>query len=164
MARPVNWPNQINAPEEALELYRLIAKLQRSEAFQHCHTFRGTVIGEVPHVSWEGKVTNLPKIVVSFLGLQYKKKQCLTHGCLNPFHYINWNENPTGGELKEIIEVPKPNLDSYKELINYYIEENDLTNPTFDQLRKLIPTEDAPDDLLQQAFLEMKEKNDLIQR
>lgn len=153
--RPANWPNQIDAPEEALELYRLIARLQHSKAFNHCHTFLGTTIGNIPHVRWEGKVTNLPKLICSFVGLEYKKKQCKVYSCLNAFHYTNYDEYPSTGALLEPITVPKPDLSAYVETLKYYIEENNLVKPSLEDLRAIIPVEDISDDLLQQALKEL---------
>lgn len=155
MAKTI-WPEKIEAPEEALELYRLISKLQDSEAFRHCHVFSGANIKGLPHVRWEGRVTNLPKVILSFLALPYKRKMCVTPGCVNPFHYVDLdlasNEIVTAGVVPQEENFKAPDIDQYVETVRYYIEENDLESPSYEQLRKLIPVEDVPDELLQQSL------------
>ena len=161
MAGVPNWPERITAPKEAKQLYRWMAKAQLAKAFTECHVYDGANINGVPYVSWENKSTNLPKIVCSFMGLQYSRKTCKTPNCMNPFHYIqtgNLNDSllPVERELKPVPPPPEVSLGDYLETVRYYIEENDLTDPDFSQLRPIIPAEDISDEILQKVVNELK--------
>ena len=154
-----SWPDRIKAPAEALRMYRYMVKMQQSKAWQQCHVFEGAMRGGIPVISWDSKATSLPKIVCSFMGLQYKKKTCNTPGCMNPFHYVdqgNFQDKmlPVERELSPA-EAYQPNFEDFKETVRFYIEENDLESPTFEQLRSLIPIEDISDDLLRKIHHEL---------
>lgn len=156
------WPEKIKAPKDAMKLYRLMAKLQESKDFQKCHIFEGASVNGVPFVSWENKATALPRVVCSFMGLPYKKKTCNTPHCMNPFHFVDQNmvaENRLPVEqVHQPAQVVTPSLEDFIETVRYYIEENDLTNPTFEQLRPIIHADDISDEILQKAIYEISSK------
>lgn len=161
MAPKPTWPEKIKAPAEAIKLYRQMAKLQMTKDFQKCHIYEGASTNGVPVVSWDNKVTALPKIICSFMGLPFKKKTCNTPGCMNPFHYVD-QVDPTRGKLPQAlapVPVILPSLADYIELVVYHIEENcPNPNPTFEQLRSIIPAEDITDELLQKVLNEINRK------
>jgi hypothetical protein len=158
MARPISWPDKITAPEEALEFYRHVSKLQRSEAFKECHVFDGALIHDVPHVRWEKTTTNLPRMICGFLGLPYRRQHCNTKGCMNPFHFVDVNRI-VAFHSEERLEVPltnTPNLEEYVELVKHIIDANDLKLPvTFTEIRPLIEAEDMDDTTLINTLLEL---------
>lgn len=152
--RPAVWASKIEANPDALKFYELIEYLQTTTAFRECHIYKGAVMNHVPHVSWGNSVTALPKVLLGFLGIPYRRKLCPTHGCCNPFHYIDDHPQKLKGHTnppKEIIKTaPLENIDSYKEMVEFYIDKHDVRD--FESLRPLIPTEDISDDLLKQVL------------
>ena len=151
MGRPPKWHKKIKAPPEALEFYELISRLQNSAAFRECHIFEGVNLHHIPYVSWEGKVTALPKVLTLFLGLPYRRKTCATHGCCNPLHFIDvvQGETLSGLSNPEERKTLPVSLDDYIETIDYYMEENAISGPPdFKVLRRIIPKEDIPDEIL----------------
>jgi hypothetical protein len=150
MARPPKWAEKIEAPEEALEFYRIVQKLQTSTAFRECHVYDGATINHVPFISWDSTVTALPKVLLGFLGMPYRHQTCKTHGCANPFHYTDSDpDSPTLKGMKRPGKAPlRPDSTAaLVELIEYHIDTADV-EPTFENLRPLIPIEDMSDQLL----------------
>lgn len=166
MARFPDWPDKIDAPAEALKMYRCMARLQHSKEFQKCHVFKGASSSRgVPLVSWENRTTQLPKVVCSFMGLEYRKKTCNTPGCMNPFHYLSSGKTEDSAFQVERVHEPAPplvvDMGGYVETIGYYIEKDGvgIDNPTFEQLRALIPAEDMADEILRNALVEYQKKH-----
>lgn len=162
MARPPNWASKITAPEEALEFYRMIEKLQTSDAFRTCHIYKGAALNHVPVISWRGKVTALPRIVLGFLGIPYRKSICKNHGCCNPFHYVDLDEERpkplTGMAMPEKEVYRGTPLEDYVQTVEYVLDANGYPPETndFQVIRHLIPRGDIPDELLQQTLEHMK--------
>lgn len=157
--RPPKWSNHIKAPPDAIRLYKLIEELQTSTAFRECHPFKGAILNHVPVISWHNRVTALPKIILGFLGIPYRKQLCATHGCANPFHYADLEYKTNLETLKGPDPVPhiSSSLEGYIELIEYYMEKEGFENltPTFDNLRRHIPIEDISDVDLRLAIEKM---------
>lgn len=152
MARPPKWANKISAPPEAKEFYEMIQKLQTSTAFRECHPFSGATINHIPYISWDNTVTALPKVVLGFLGMSYWRQICKTHGCANPFHYIDDGRKITElAGLRGPMEEPHraDSIDAQIELVEFYLDKAGLTGKqTFKTVRPLIPAEDISDELL----------------
>lgn len=161
MARPPKWAEKIKAPDDALEFYRIVQKLQTSTAFRECHVYEGATINHVPFISWEGTVTALPKVLLGFLGMPYRHQTCKTHGCANPFHYTESDpDSPTLKGLKKPAKAPlRPDSNAaLVELIEYYMDQAGV-GATFQELRPLIPQEDMTDELLTLALANMSDSS-----
>lgn len=162
--RPQTWHTKITAPPEALELYALIARLQKSTAFQACHIYHGANLEGVPMVKWDGKSTKLPYIVASYMGLDTSLQQCKTPGCCNPFHYIA--PSTTGAALVTTRENPAESmsvgLEEWVELVEWELDRNAmrLETVTFEQVRALIPPEDLLDEQVLSALNYLKEQKE----
>ncbi len=160
MPRPPKWADKISAPPEAMEFYRLIQKLQTSTAFRECHPFSGAIINHVPYISWDNTVTGLPKTILGFLGIPYRKQLCKTHGCANPFHYVDSGlDRKDLKGLKGPIHTPlRPDSgEALIELVEYYIDKEGVA-PIFEKVRPLIPVEDISDELLQLCLEKMNQE------
>lgn len=154
--RPITWPSKVSAPPEALALYRMIAKLQNSEAFKTCHIYNGAKIAGMPVIRFEGKVTSLPFVVASFMGMPYAERLCESDSCINPFHYT-----PNIAEMERLISgverkpdawssAPPPAtnyLDDWLELIEYETDRARLRREdwSFEAIRPLIHVDDMTD-------------------
>jgi hypothetical protein len=161
MARPPKWAEKIQAPEDAMEFYRLIQKLQTSTAFRECHPFSGATINHVPYISWENSTTALPKVLLGFLGIPYRQQICKTHGCANPFHYVDVGlQTPTLKGLKGPTSSPhRPDsTEAYIELIEYEVDKAGV-DLNFESVRPLIPVEDISDELLNLAIAKMSDSS-----
>jgi hypothetical protein len=151
MVRPTTWPDRLAAPKEALELYRVIAKLQGSDAFKECHVYDGSSLRTIPQVKWQGKATSLPKIVAAFFGLAYGAKTCQTRGCMNPFHHTaGFGAAPNHELITQPIADPVQGTSvmvDQVELVEFYMERHEVEKD-FHALRDVISEEDMSDSLL----------------
>lgn len=155
--RPPVWQTRIKAPPLALELYRLMARLQNSDAFRTCHVYEGSHDhAGIPMFKFGGKVTAMPYVISTFMGVEYGTKTCQTPGCTNPFHYAPPTDriNPA---LMEFV-APTPAVDEgWTDLIDYYVEDKGIALE-FKPLREAIPLEDIGDDALRGAIEMYKER------
>lgn len=163
--RTPTWPYHIDAPQPALEFYKALAKVANTEAFKFCHVFTGATSEKwsVPLVRYHGKLSSLPMIIDSFMGLCYGAKICKTKNCINPFHYVqvanvDMMELSASGN-SPVVNAMVPDSDNptalpfqdgegFIDLLDYYIEEVGIA-PTYDALRNVIPMEDLSDSDLQ---------------
>lgn len=158
--RPTIFPSKIVAPPDAMELYRLIAKLQRSDAFDECHIYTGASLSDEPMIKWHGKVTSLPGVVCSFIGMPKGLNQCGTPDCCNPFHWVprEWQDDLLV-QSREHMEAPiESGLDDWVDLIDYEADKRmvrvaDLTVP---MVREWIPIEDLSDEQITMALNKMQ--------
>lgn len=161
MSRPPTWPERITAPGPAMKVYRAIARSQEKRSFTLCHVYDGASRGELPVIYWEGKITGLARVVGAFMGLEISNKTCKTPGCMNPFHYLKpGNLGDTRVPVERVKDKAPPihipiAMGEYIELVQWHIDEKEILNPTFDQLRELIPIEDMSNEILQKAINEI---------
>ena len=161
--RPPKWADKIDCPPEAKEFYELIQKLQTSTAFRDCHVFSGASINHVPHISWDNTVTALPKVILGFLGIPYRRQICKTHGCANPFHYVDagLGKVTLKGLKGPIPEPHRPDSnEALIELVEYHIDKAGFEpdEATFENVRPLIPQEDITDELLKLSLVYLKQR------
>lgn len=159
--RPPSWAFKIEAPFEARMFYEMIMKAQDTpDLFKDCHVFTGSKINGIAVAKWEGKTTALPKIILGFLGMPYRKQKCFTPGCINPFHFTDMTEEDIikiprakPDKIDDIPPTPTLTFEGYKETVEYYLSENELplTSPYAD-IRALIPTEDISDEILKHVL------------
>jgi hypothetical protein len=159
--RPVTWYKDITAPPEALQLYKLIAQLQKSDAFQTCHIFRGASLGGEPVIKFDQKVTKLANVVASYIGLPSAKRQCDTPDCCNPFHYVPPGEDILVSADEAQNEVLVIGLEDWVDLVEYTMDKHEVKpdHATFEEIRPLIMAEDLLDDQLVAALEHIGEKD-----
>ncbi len=160
--KPTTWPSKIDAPQAALEFYALLAKIANTQAFETCHVFDGPVSGKVPVIRWQGKTTALPRVIAGFLALPHGRKLCNTKGCCNPLHYLAAPApSPDAPDATlvsthvPIEQVRHPDQSDYNEMVEYAMDRAHLKNPTFEQLRELLPMLDIDDARLLAAIGEL---------
>ena len=158
--RPLTWHKQVTAPALALEFYAMIAKLQKSDAFAECHVYHGARLGDEPVIKFNKKVTGLPSVIASYIGLPSAGRRCTTPGCCNPFHYI-----PPGASDETYVHkaetpehVVEVGMDEWIDLIEYHLDNHALRieNVTMEAVRAMIPVEDLSDSQLKSAYDKMK--------
>lgn len=158
--RPLTWYKNVTAPPLALEFYAMIAKLQKSDAFAECHVYHGARLGDEPVIKFDKKVTGLPAVIASYIGLPSARRRCTTPGCCNPFHYLppgSSDETYThGAEAKEnVVEI---GMDEWVDLIEFHLDNNlkRIGDVTLEEVRAMIPVEDLSDSQLKSAYDKMK--------
>lgn len=155
--RPSTWASKIAAPPEALEFYRLLAKLQDSTAFSTCHVYSGASTKALPVINWKQTTTGLPFVVASFLGIESDRKLCATSNCMNPFHY-----SPNKAKANRLIttEAVTPTqlapslLEEWRDLVEFYIDTHQVVPElrNYETMRAIIPEDDLSNDQLRQAI------------
>lgn len=105
-------------------------------------------------IKFNKRVTSLPFVIASYMGLPYGKQQCTTVGCCNPFHYL-----PTGVHIlvqgkEEQDRTLDTGLEDWVDLVEYTIDKNMVRKEdvSFETLRALIPAEDLNDEQLTAAL------------
>lgn len=127
--RPLTWPEQISAPEKALEFYRLLASLADDDAFDICHVFNGARNGNAPIIKWQGRTKSIASIAGAYLSLDTHRKKCTTAGCCNPLHYIRSSPDVFVSKEKDKEFVPQttaPTGEQFAEIVEYEIDRLDL--------------------------------------
>lgn len=156
--RPLTWPEQISAPEKALEFYRLLATLADDDAFDICHVFNGARNGNAPIIKWQGRTKSIASIAGAYLSLDTHRKKCTTAGCCNPLHYERANSNVFVSSEKDKEFVPEMTAATgaeYAEIVEYEIDRQDLRHKKpykIEDFRPDINVLDLTDPQLQMAL------------
>lgn len=162
--RPPSWHTRITAPPLAKDLYALLAKIQKSDAFTKCHVYHGADLHGTPMVKWQGRTTGLAFMIASYMGLPNATKTCATPGCCNPFHYLPPDYS---GEVlihgkERSGDVLSTDLEDWADLVEYELDKAmlRLNEATFEEIRAVIPAEDLSDEQLVDTLKYMKEGKD----
>lgn len=156
--RPLTWPEQISAPEKALEFYRLLATLADDDAFDICHVFNGARNGNAPIIKWQGRTKSLASIAGAYLSLDTHRKKCTTDMCCNPLHYERGHSDTFVSAEKDKEFVPEtiaPTGAEYAEIVEYEIDRQDLRHKRpykIEDFRPDINVLDLTDPQLQMAL------------
>lgn len=138
----------------------MIAKLQKSDAFAECHVYHGARLGDDPVIKFDKKVTGLPAVIASYIGLPSAGRRCTTPGCCNPFHYL-----PPGAMDETYVHKAEAQehgveigMEEWIDLIEYYLdkEAKRLGDVTLEEIRNMIPEDDLSDAQLQSALNKMR--------
>ena len=160
--RPQTWPTKITAPPLAIELYKLIGRLQKSDAFDTCHVYHGAVLHGEPMIKYEGKSTGLPFVIASYIGLPNGPRKCDTPGCCNPFHYLP--EGMVGGNLvagrEEKDRTLEIGVEEWADLIDHEADKRRvrMDEITLVMARGWILVEDLSDEQLEAGLIHLQYK------
>lgn len=156
--RPVTWYSQINAPEKAIQFYKMLAELVDDPAFEICHVFDGAKSGNTPVIKHRGKTVSIVNVIAPLLALDVGRKQCDTVGCCNPLHYLKASPETfvSAEKDKEFVpQVDAPTGADYAEVVEYEIDRGELPYPkpyAFADFRPHINVLDLSDAQLQMAL------------
>lgn len=156
--RPTDWFTKINAPEKAIQFYKMLSELVDDPAFDICHVFYGAKNGNTPVIKNRGKTMSIVNVIAPFLALDTGRKQCDTPGCCNPLHYLKASPETfisSQTDKEQVPQIPMPTGEQFAEIVEYEIDRFDLPYRKpyqFADFRPKINVLDLTDPQLQMAL------------